>query len=82
MNLTVTQTQTWDKITPSAFVLPLEVEITTVKGTKTEKIEIKKRSENFSINTDGKPSKVVFDKDEKIPIKTIKLQPLTSFSSR
>ncbi len=82
LNLTVTQTQTLDKITPSAFILPLEVEITTAKGTETEKIEIKKRMETFSINTDGKPSKIVFDKDEKIPIKTIKTQSLTSLSSK
>ena len=82
LNLTVTQTQTLDKITPSAFILPMEVEITTAKGAKTEKIEIKKRSEIFSINTDGKPSKIVFDKDGKIPIKTIKTQTLTSLSGK
>ncbi|CAN5434468.1 hypothetical protein BH20ACI1_BH20ACI1_15920 [soil metagenome] len=82
LNLTVNQTQTLDKITPSAFILPMEVEIITAKGEKNEKIEIKKRSETFSIKLDGKPSKIVFDKDEKIPIKALKLQPLTPFSSK
>ncbi len=82
LNLTVTQTQALDKITPSAFILPLEIEITTAQGAKTEKIEIKKRSETFSINLDGKPLKVIFDKNEKIPIKTIKVQSLTSLSSK
>ncbi len=78
LNLTVNQTQALDKITPSAFILPMEIEIMTVKGAKTEKIEIKKRTETFSINLDGKPLKVVFDKDEKIPIKAIKMQPLVT----
>ncbi len=77
LNLTVTQTQTADKITPEAFVLPMEIEITTASGTTTEKVEIKKRTENFSFKIDGIPSKIVFDKDEKIPLKSVKIQPLT-----
>ncbi len=78
LNLTVMQTQTVDKITPEAFVLPMDVEITTVNGTTTEKIEVKKRVEKFSFKVDGKPSKIVFDKDEKIPLKSVKIQPLTT----
>lgn len=76
LNLTVTQTQAVDKLTPEAFILPMEVEITTAAGTTNEKIEVKKRSENFSVKVDGKPSKVVFDKDEKIPLKSVKIQSL------
>lgn len=76
LNLTVTQTQKLDKITPSAFMLPMEIEITTAKGEKTEKIEIKKRLETFSIKLDGKPTEIEFDKDGKIPLKLVKLQPL------
>ena len=77
LDLTVTQTQKLDKITPSAFILPMEIEITTAKGAKIEKIEIKKRLETFSIKLDGKPREVTFDKDEKIPLKLVKLQPLS-----
>ncbi len=76
LNLTVSQTQIQDKITPSAFILPMEIEITTASRVKTEKLEIKKRVESFSINVDDKPTKIVFDKDEKIPLKSVKLQPL------
>jgi len=76
LNLTVAQTQTIDKITPRAFVLPMEIEITTAAGTKIEMVEIKKRVENFSIKVEGKPTKIVFDKDEKIPLKSVKIQPL------
>ena len=75
LTLNVNQTQASDKITPSAFLLPMDVEITTSNGKKTERIEIKKRSETFSISLDGKPLEVFFDKNEKIPIKTIKLLP-------
>ena len=82
LTLTVTQTQKLDKTTPSAFILPLDVEITTAKGVKTEKIEVKKRLETFSIKLDSKPREVEFDKDLKIPLKTIKLLPLNSPKSR
>lgn len=78
LNLTVSQTQSADKLTPAAFILPMEVEITTAKGTKTEKVEIKKREESFSFKIDEKPLKIVFDKDEKIPLKTVKIQPLAT----
>jgi aminopeptidase N len=76
LTLTVAQVQMPDKLTASAFRLPMDVTFTTVKGTKTENIEIKKRLETFSIKLDGKPSKIVFDKDEKIPLKWVKYQNL------
>jgi aminopeptidase N len=74
LDLTIAQTQTPDKITPEAFILPMEVEITTSKGKKTERIEIKNRTEKFSLKIDDEPTKVIFDKEEKIPLKTLKIQ--------
>ncbi len=74
LTLTVSQTQKIDSITPSAFILPMEVEIKTAKGTKIQEIRIDKRVQTFTIQIDGKPSKVTFDKAEKIPIKTVKVQ--------
>ena len=82
LSLTVTQTQKLDKTTPSVFILPLDVEITTAKGVKTEKIEVKKRLETFLIKLDGKPREVEIDKDLKIPLKSVKLLPLNSPKSR
>jgi aminopeptidase N len=73
LTLTVTQTQKIDSITPSAFILPMNVEIKTAKGTKTEKIKIDKRTQVITIPTDGKPTKITFDKDEKIPLKQLKV---------
>ncbi len=74
LKLTVTQLQTADKITASAFILPMEVEITTTSGTKTEKIEIKKRVENFSFKVNTKPARIILDKEEKIPLKLVKYE--------
>jgi aminopeptidase N len=71
--LTVTQTQKIDAITPAVFTLPLEVEIRTAKGTKTEKIKVDKRVQTISLPVDGKPSKITIDKMEKIPIKAVKV---------
>lgn len=76
LDLTITQTQNSDKITPETFMLPMEIEITTAKGKKTERIEIKNRTELFSLKVDDKPTKIDFDKDEKIPLKTMKIQSL------
>ncbi len=76
LDLIITQTQSGDKSTPEAFVLPMDIEITTANGTRTEKITIKKREENFSFGVDNAPTKIVFDRDEKIPLKTVKIQPL------
>ncbi len=66
--------QAADKVTVSSFILPMEVEITTGSGTKTEKIEIKKRVENFSFKVNTKPTKIILDKDEKIPLKLVKYE--------
>ncbi|HEV8160692.1 MAG TPA: DUF3458 domain-containing protein, partial [Pyrinomonadaceae bacterium] len=82
LDLTVMQTQDSDKITPEAFILPLEIEITTANGTKIEKLEIKKREEVFSLKVDGKPAKIVFDKEEKIPLKTVKVRSLEFFKDK
>lgn len=78
LNLTVTQMQKTDKTMASAFILPMDVEIETANGTKTEKIEIKKRVENFSFKLDEKPIRILLDKDEKIPLKTVKLQTINT----
>lgn len=80
LHLTVTQTQELDKITPGAFILPMEVEIKTKKGTKTEWIEIKNRTENFILKVDDKPTEIIFDKGEKIPLKSINIESLKKSS--
>ena len=72
LTLTVTQTQTGENV-PTAFILPLDVEIITPNGTKTETLEVKQRVQTFTIKLDGKPTKINFDKDLKIPLKTVKL---------
>ena len=80
LTLNVSQVQSIDGITPEAFVLPLEIEIKTANGTKIEKLEIKNRVENFSFKLSGKPSEIKLDKNEKIPLKTVRIQPLTTQS--
>ena len=77
LKVTVSQLQKVDGITPETFILPLEIEIKTTNGTKTEKIEIKNRTENFSFKLNGKPTEIKLDVNEKIPLKTVRIQPLT-----
>jgi aminopeptidase N len=77
LTLTVSQVQKAGPLVPAAFRLPLEVEIQTPRGTKTEKIELTKRVEIFKFKLDARPSKITFDKDEKVPIKSVKILPLS-----
>lgn len=77
LELKITQTQTVGKETPSAYTLPLEVEITTPNGKQTEKILVNKRTQDFTIPLETKPQVVAFDKNFKIPLKIIKLSKLT-----
>jgi len=76
LTLTVEQTQKTDKLTPRAFVLPTDVEITTDSASKIEKLKLDKRSESFSIKTDGEPRGIKFDRLDKIPLITVKILPL------
>ncbi len=76
LNLNISQIQKADAVTPAVFILPLEIEIETAKGSKTERLDITKRIQSFSIPVDGKPLKITIDKGEKIPLKAVKLMPL------
>lgn len=76
LKLTIDQTQKTDNITPSAFILPMEIEFKTAKGLKKEEIKITKRQEIISLKVDSKPSSIKFDPNDKIPLKTVKIQPI------
>ncbi|HEX6125021.1 MAG TPA: M1 family metallopeptidase [Pyrinomonadaceae bacterium] len=76
LRLTVAQTQKPDRITPAVFRLPMEVEFTTPSGEKTtEKLNITKRLETFSVKLPAKPETIQFDPRDKIPVKTVKIAP-------
>ncbi len=71
--VTVVQTQKADGNTATAFRLPVNVQITTAAGgTVSQKLDINKRVHNFQIKTNGKPTKILLDGEEKFPIKTVK----------
>lgn len=76
LTVKIIQTQDSDKLVPAVFILPLEIEITTEKGVKTETIRVDKREQNFSFKTDGEPTNVILDKNLKIPLKTVKYKPV------
>lgn len=78
LRLTVNQTQKIDGITPEAFILPMEIEIKTARGTKTETVNISKRAEVLTIKSDAKPTAIKFDPNEKIPLKAVKIAPVAA----
>lgn len=82
LSLTVTQIQKADMVTPVVFNLPMEVEVQTAAGIKTELLNITKRTQVFTIQLKAKPTRVRFDKDEKIPLKVVKISPLASTAAR
>jgi aminopeptidase N len=67
--LSVSQTQEIDGITPEVFLLPLEVEIKTPSGTKIEKLDIKNRTENFSLKLTANPRKSNSTKTKRFRLK-------------
>ncbi len=75
LRLTVTQTQKADRITPSAFRLPMDVEFTLADGKTTEKLAITKRAETFSFKLASRPTSIKLDPQDKIPVKTVKISP-------
>lgn len=78
LKLTINQTQKLDSITPEAFILPLEIELKTAKGTVKEKISVNKRQEIISLKVDAKPTSIKLDPNEKIPLKTVKISPIAA----
>jgi aminopeptidase N len=66
LTLNVTQTQTPDSLTPAVFRLPVEIELATATGKRTERIEINQRTQTFTFKLDGKPLMIRFDKNERL----------------
>ena len=66
LTLNVVQTQVPDAQTPAVFRLPVEIEVETATGKRTERILITERQQRFTFKTDGKPSRISFDKREGI----------------
>ena len=72
LKITVTQVQNPVDLVPSTFRLPMDIEVTT-SGRKTkETLNITRRVQTFTLESNARPSDVKFDPQEKIPLKTIK----------
>ncbi len=72
IEMVFSQTQKSDQLIPPAFILPIEVSIRTSSGTKIEKIRLTRREEKFTISVNEKPSEIIIDKADKIPLKILK----------
>jgi aminopeptidase N len=66
LTLDVEQTQIPDATTPAIFRLPVEIELATAQGNRTERIEINERHQKFTFKLDSKPLLIRFDKGERI----------------
>jgi aminopeptidase N len=55
------------------FVMPLAIEIATAKGTRTEKLQLDRKSHSFQIPLEGEPISLTFDPEERIPLKKVNL---------
>jgi aminopeptidase N len=66
LTLNVTQTQVADAQTPSVFRLPVDIEITTAAGKRTERVVISERQQRLSFKLDGTPLLIKFDKNESV----------------
>jgi aminopeptidase N len=75
VTVTVTQTQRPDKLTPAVFRLPLDIEFTIDGEKRREKIDVTRRVGSFSFKLPSAPAALAVDPDEKIPVKTVQVQP-------
>ncbi len=78
LTLTISQTQNIDKITPAVFRLPLDILIKTASGVSRQKIDMTKRVQTFTFKTTERPTSVEIDEAEKIPLKILKIRPMTT----
>jgi aminopeptidase N len=61
LTIKITQTQLPHKLTPVEFRLPVDIEIVTASGTRTARIDIIHRSQDFSFEMSERPTSVIFD---------------------
>jgi aminopeptidase N len=71
LTLNFTQTQTTLNLRPDVFILPLEIEVSTLKGKKIEKVLINQKTQTFKFSYSRRPLKVSVDPNYKIPLKRI-----------
>lgn len=75
--IAVSQVQKSDSLTPAVFILPLDLEFKTEDGTRREAIRITKRRETFIFKVAKMPSAISIDNGDRVPVKSLKLRPLT-----
>lgn len=73
ITLLIAQTQKAENLVPLAFRLPLEIEFHNGDTVTKKQIEITKLTENFTLDLDAKPDKIVVDPNNKIPLKRVKI---------
>ncbi|HKQ53223.1 MAG TPA: DUF3458 domain-containing protein [Pyrinomonadaceae bacterium] len=66
LTLEVTQTQGPEAMTPLVFRLPVEIELATQSGARTERVEVTERTQRFTFQLDGKPLMIRFDKGARL----------------
>lgn len=78
LNVTVSQTQLTDTITPAVFRLPFEILVKNAEGDAKFEMDVSKRVETFSFKLTGRPLNLTIDPHDKIPLKRVKLRPLAT----
>ena len=76
-SITVSQVHKGGNLTPAVFILPLDLEFKTEDGIRRETVRVTKRQETFLIKVDKTPSAILIDPGDRVPVKSVKLRPLT-----
>lgn len=72
LTVSLSQTQTASGGTPLTFRLPMDIEIVTKGGTKTEHLVLEKRTAKFNFKVDGEPTSIKLDPQDAIILKSVK----------
>lgn len=78
LTITLSQTQSGDATTRTAFRLPMELVVKTSAGTEKHRVEITKRVQTVSFRTQGVPVELIADEMEQIPVKRVKMRKIAT----
>ena len=77
VEISISQNQKSEALVPEVFILPLEIRLKSETGDKLVSAKLTKRDQNFTFNVDAGFTGIEIDPNEKIPVKTVKLQKMS-----
>lgn len=76
LTLAATQTHRVSRTATAAYRLPLDIDIETPAGPRTERLDINRRTQSFTLRLPARPTSITADPASRLPLLETKLNPL------